>query len=359
MKERKEMIMQLVKNCDNLKDFCELINSSNLLVSKIQSQKPLYTSGKQFGYLLANKEHLYKQFDIPKKSGGRREINAPLDNLKVVQYMIKNLLQLFYNTPFEWQEKLEEISKNNATVLPCVHGFVNGRGIVSNAYLHLKQDFVLNFDLKDFFPSIGNGKIIETLCLAPFNFSRFTSKIIANLCTLENHLPQGACTSPLLSNIVSQRMDNRFMSLANKYPTMQFSRYADDITFSCMYHVFDDSFMEIIEDIVRAESYVINPKKTRLQRQSQRQEVTGLIVNERLNIPRKKIRMLRAVLHNWKVNGYESAQAKFKDAFGMKKDLKLSIGGFLNFLKMVRGDQDALYQKYYEEFKILTNEITN
>jgi RNA-directed DNA polymerase len=96
-------------------------------------------------------------------------------------------------------------------------------------------------------------------------------------------------------------------------------------------------------------------KKTRLQTDSQRQEVTGLIVNERLNIPRKKMRIVRSMLHNWETLGYEQAQTRFRNLNKCKTDLSKVIWGNLCFLKMVRGENDIIYQKYLSQYNKLQN----
>jgi len=341
-----------------LSDFVEIMQNLSNLISVYSSLKPIQWNEKQIGFLIANKNDLYKEFHIPKKRKGKRKILAPSSNLKLIQKEIQQILNLFYDFPEKWEfnDETKLIASNLFKSPNSVHGFLNTRSIVSNARNHVGKGYVFNFDLQNFFPSVGPGKIIETLKNEPFAFSHFTSQVIANICTLNNELPQGAPTSPLLSNIVSRRMDNRFESLCTKFKSLKYSRYADDITFSCDFNIFDDDFLNIVNLIVEAESYSIHPKKTRLQLRTQRQEVTGVIVNQKLNVTRKRIKLIRALLYNWRKKGYDESQSEFVKKHRKSIDLSLYLKGQLNYIKMVRGADDWIYNKYLEEFNSLINE---
>lgn len=342
----------------NLSDFIDIMQELSNLISSYSGLKPIQWKEKQIGFLIANKNDLYKEFYIPKKRKGKRKILAPSSNLKLVQKEIQQILNLFYDFPEKWEinEDIELIARNLFKSPNSVHGFLNNRSIVSNARNHVGKAYVFNFDLQNFFPSIGSGKIVETLKNEPFAFSHFTSQVFANICTLNNELPQGAPTSPLLSNIVSRRMDNRFESLCTKIKSLKYSRYADDITFSCDLNIFDDDFLNVVKLIIEDESYAIHPKKTRLQLRSQRQEVTGVIVNQKINVTRKRIKLIRALLHNWRKIGYNESQSEFVNKFKRSIDLSLYLKGQLNYVKMVRGADDWIYIKYLEEFNSLIHE---
>ena len=163
-------------------------------------------------------ENPYKIFYIPKKRGGHRLICSPNKNLAFVQYCIAILLNSLYKA-----------NKN-------VFGFVNGKSIVDNATKHVNKQFILNIDLKDFFNTISEDVIIEKLIRQPYYFSYRASKLISDLVTVQlpngiRCLPQGAPSSPILTNIVADHMDVRLSNLCEKYGLI-YSRYADDITIS-------------------------------------------------------------------------------------------------------------------------------
>jgi RNA-directed DNA polymerase len=155
----------------------------------------------------------YTTFEIKKKSGGTRTIRAPISALKILQGKLAYVLALVYQP------------KSGA------HGFITGRSIVTNAQRHAKAKFVLNLDLKDFFPSINFGRVRGMLMAVPYNLESNAATILAQLCCVENALPQGAPTSPVVSNMICARLDSQLRSLAKKHHCVC-TRYADDITFS-------------------------------------------------------------------------------------------------------------------------------
>ena len=287
----------------------------------------------------------YKEFTIKKKSGGERKISAPNTPLKLIQSTLNVILSAIYE-PKEY-----------------VTGFVHGRGIIDNAKIHANKNYVFNIDLKDFFPSIELHRIKAVLKLPPFNLNGDREKLafmIANLSCHEGRLPQGSPTSPILSNIICQQLDRRLNGLAKKTGA-RFTRYADDITFSAHKDVFNMAFKTEMRRIIEDQKFTINEKKVRLQGLGYRQEVTGLIVNEKVNVSKKYIREIRAMLHNWEKLGYEEANSIFKQIYitekgSVKKEsssLRNVLWGKLQFLGMVRGKEDALFLKYFEQFKKL------
>ena len=171
----------------------------------------------------------YRQFEIPKKSGGTRKIIAPGGDLKNIQRMLSILLS-FAVTPDSH-----------------AHGFIRERSVITNASLHVGKNYVLNLDLKNFFPSITYSQVVRALRK---RFNKETSTFIAKICTwresddlLEDVLPQGAPTSPILSNMVCEPLDEKLSKLAVNFG-LTYSRYADDITFSSNHSVYsnDSSF---------------------------------------------------------------------------------------------------------------------
>jgi hypothetical protein len=278
----------------------------------------------------------YRKFYLPKKSGGKRLISAPMPRLKQVQYWI-----------------LENIF-NKIAVHPAVHGFALQRSIISNAQPHIGKAVVVNIDVKDFFPSI-HYKRVKGL-LQQLGFSEKIAVILSLLCTEavteevaidgKNYfvqkgnrvLPQGAPTSPAITNILCFKLDKRLQGLAAKNQC-SFTRYADDITFS-----FNDPAINAqqlvwrIKKLLADEGFTVHPDKIRIMRKGTCQEVTGIVVNEKAGISRKKLRQFRAVLH----------QLKTKEAETLKwghGNLASAVTGYANFVKMVKPGQGAVFQQ--------------
>ncbi|MCC7384041.1 MAG: RNA-directed DNA polymerase [Deltaproteobacteria bacterium] len=244
----------------------------------------------------------YVRFTIPKRSGGQRAIAAPLPDLKRAQaWILESVL-----------EKLE--------VEPEAHGFVAGRSTLTNATPHLKREVIINLDLADFFPSIGFRRVRGVF--EAIGYSPAVATIFALLSTEaprmevdydgqklqvavgERALPQGAPTSPALSNRVARKLDRRLRGMATKHG-WTYTRYADDLTFSAPTgHQGEVPIMQArIRHIVGEEGFAVNLKKGRVQRRSGRQEVTGVVVNDRPGLPRTEVRKLRAILHQAKKTG--------------------------------------------------------
>ncbi len=265
-----------------------------------------------------------------------------------------------------WQGLLLELMTPLVNPRESVHGFVRGkrRGVVSNAQRHVARRAVLNFDIKRFFESIHFGRVRGVFCGHPFNFPNEVASTLAQLCTLDGVLPQGAPTSPILSNLVCRSMDLDLSRLARRHGC-RYTRYADDITISSSKFL-PESLATLtnastgeaqlgtaLKELLKKHGFEENPKKTRLALKHQRQSVTGLIVNERVNVPRSFIRRLRATLHGWKVSGSSAAQKKFEDADKVrvtrrKKPPLLAdhVRGKLQYLRMVRGPGDCTYARY-------------
>jgi RNA-directed DNA polymerase len=297
----------------------------------------------EFLQLLANtRESRYTHFEIEKKSGSKREIRTPDEELKRVQRLLNYLLQLVFLPKVHY----------------CTNGFLYGRDIVRNARPHVNKRFVLNCDIKDFFSSISFRRVKAVLELAPFRLREEREHLgflIANLCAYQNSLPQGAPTSPLISNIVTQRLDRKL----NKYCLsfkVKYSRYADDLTFSCNKDLFDEEFVEGIRKILIEENFNINEKKTRKKSNMDRQQVTGLVVNEKVNIKREYIQKVRAMLNNWEKGGLSFAKGRFrKHQPIIKKHFNFIevVTGHVSFIGNVRGKDDKLFQKLHLQLTML------
>ncbi len=298
----------------------------------------------------------YRTFYIPKKNGQKREISAPYRTLNDILHFLNLLLSEIYEP-------------NNSAM-----GFVKNRSVVDNARIHVGQNYVFNMDLENFFPSINEARVIARLQYPPFNFNKKLAFAIGGLCAIRKEengevrfvLPQGAPTSPLLSNAVCDFMDKQMRRLASKHG-VHYSRYADDITFSSMRNVFQENgdFMCGVKKIIAKQGFKINKAKTRLQKKNHRQEVTGLIVNGKPNVAHLYIHDLRCILHIWEKYGYGDAYSRFYPKYKADKGhvkkgepiLENVIEGKLNYLRMVKGEEDAVYMKLMERYSNLLTHL--
>jgi RNA-directed DNA polymerase len=244
----------------------------------------------------------YVQFEVPKRSGGTRTLSAPHRTIAAAQqWALANILA---KLPVE----------------PAAHGFVPGRSTLTNARPHAGKAIVVNLDLEGFFPSIGFPRVRHLY--RRLGYSGAVATLLALLCTEcprkqviydrktyfvatgRRGLPQGACTSPALSNQISRRLDRRLSGLSAKLG-LNYTRYADDLTFSSGGDFSGKLgyLLARVRHIAQDEGFAVNPKKTRVKRLHARQTVTGLVVNDNPGVPRDLTRRLRAILHRAKAEG--------------------------------------------------------
>jgi RNA-directed DNA polymerase len=358
----------------------DLLHLLNYAKSLIYGEKAIPFELKQLSwYSEANTSRTrYNSFAIKKKSGGERTIHAPKPGLKAIQRSLALILQCVFQS-------------HDAAM-----GFVKGRSILDNAKIHQDSNYVYNIDLKDFFPSIDQARVWACLKLRPFllcpaeksrtkkNGRLVLAGIIASLCCTElaverknsegnwetvnmNVLPQGAPTSPVLSNVVCQKLDSRLSGVAKRFG-LKYSRYADDITFSSSHNVYhpDGEFVKELRRIIEDQRFYIKEEKTRLQEKSYRQMVTGLVVNEKANVPRQYVKQVRMWLYYLEHYGFLKASAFFRKkhitASGPAKtepDMIKMLAGKLEYLSMVRGNTDKTYTALLNKFDLLTGKPTD
>lgn len=277
----------------------------------------------------------YESFKIPKKKGGYRNIQSPSTELKKIQRCFCLYLNAGYN-----RLKPE-----------CVHGFVSGKGkvtrtlgIFSNALPHIGKSFILNIDIKDFFGSIM-AKELKTKLMEDFELNSHMASVITQLCTFEKYLPAGAPSSPVLSNIYCRQMDKELMHFSSIYG-LTYTRYADDLTFSSNEKMEAD-VIETIKNILGLHGFVINKRKFRIKSKVQRQTVTGLVVNKKVNVNRIYKKKLRAILHNINTNGYYAAAQKYyknKDEITQRKLnlFKYKVNGMKAFVAGIRNENQYI-----------------
>jgi RNA-directed DNA polymerase len=296
---------------------------------------------------IVSKTTHYQRFYIPKKTGGKRLISTPMPRLKTAQHwVLENILEI-------------------PEVKDTAHGFVKKRSIVSNAVPHLKAEVVINIDLKDFFPSI-DYKRVKGLFIS-LGYSEQVAIILSLLCTepesdqieldgqkyyvagTERFLPQGAPTSPAVTNLICRKLDARLIGISKKLG-FTYTRYADDLTFSASGEAVKSvkTLMGFIRKIVKDEDLNIHPDKIRVLRKGSRKEVTGIVVNDKPGINAKELDRFRALLFQIEKDGIEGKHWK------NSPHLLPSIKGYVNFVSMVDAEKgkalkvrvDAILQKY-------------
>lgn len=286
----------------------------------------------------------YYTFEIPKKKGGSRKIQAPSADLLGIQKQLNHYFQAVYLL-----QKPKE-----------VHGFINKpegyeycHSIVSNAKPHVNKKHVLNMDLKDFFPSISAKRVRQILVKhIGLNDSQIAD-VLALLCTYQKSLPVGAPTSPVLSNFACLEMDKELAAYC-LLKEIDYTRYADDLTFSCNEYL-TENVIQDLRIIINKYDFIINEKKFRLLSSKSKQTVTGIIVNKKVNVDRTYIRNIRAVLHHIKTAGLEEATTKhykvlLADQF-LQQKLLFKLKGQIDFVGQVRGKEDEIYLKLIDKLK--------
>jgi retron-type reverse transcriptase len=274
----------------------------------------------------------YHHFYIPKKSGGQRLISAPKKNLKKVQkWILENILYKIQNQD-------------------VVHGFVPKHSIKTNALPHLQKEVVINIDLKDFFPSISYKRVKGLF--QKLGYSEQIATIFTLLCThfevdkvnvdgvayyvqkTERFLPQGSPASPAITNLIAHTLDLRLQGLAKKYD-FTYTRYADDLTFSSntINEKSIKTLMSFVQSIVNEEDFTIHPDKTHIMRRGSQKKVTGVVVNEKLNVDRAILHKFRALLHQIEKTGWEGK------SWGNSSNLWMSMTGFVSYVMMVNPEK--------------------
>ena len=287
----------------------------------------------------------YRRFEIERRSSAApREIYAPIKPIKDMQRRLAGVLTSLYEPR------------------ASVHGFALGRSPVTNARRHLRQQWVLRADLVDFFPSINFGRVRGLFMAFPFDYSDTVATMLAQVCCHKNILPQGAPTSPIISNLICRGMDSDLSSLA-RAERCYYTRYADDLSFSTDRSVFPGSIAtwnskapptvgHALASVIANHGFQINHQKTRLMRDTQRQRVTGLIVNKKLNVNNAYIRELRNLLHIWRRHGEQDASDRYLLRHGpppnwppgkSARDFKLMLRGRIQYVGSIRGWDDEIY----------------
>jgi retron-type reverse transcriptase len=283
--------LQNLKNASSLEDLAKMLGYQASTLSYVVYKLP--------------SDKKYKKFNIPKKSGGVREICAPTARLKVLQRHLANTLYACCRQ-IDAEDGLRSLS----------HGFRERHSIITNARPHKKRRYVLNLDLQDFFPSFNFGRVRGFFIKnRNFQLHEKVATIIAQIACHENKLPQGSPCSPIIANLIAHILDVRLARLA-KQNRATYSRYADDLTLSTNQEPFPSilamrdaaagstwTLGDTLINAIQGAGFAINPQKTRMQFKTRRQLVTGLTVNSKVNIRSDYYGQARVMCHSLFKNG--------------------------------------------------------
>lgn len=307
-----------------------------------------------YAYHLSDSEK-YSTFTIKKRSGGERLIEAPNKGLKDIQ------------------KKISDVFEQNYKPRSCVFAYIKKRDIVEHAATHIGQRWLLRLDLKDFFHTISIARVSGVLRRSPYNFAESPANTVARLCTIGRRLPQGSPASPVISNILCKGLDYKLKELAasNK---CYYTRYADDIFISNNGSVFpsaiatrnDDGAAELsdtLKRIITDSGFNLNFNKTILRKRSERQLVTGIVVNRKSNIPKEFIKSIRAALFAWEQHGLQAAEDYWKQKLdrsnkfdGTSPQMKLVVRGKITHVGHVKGYSDSTFLNLAKRLQALDSD---
>jgi RNA-directed DNA polymerase len=298
------------------------------------------------------KKQNYEEFELKRASGKPRIISAPTTPLKIIQRKLAQVLYAAYGSR------------------SVVHGFTKGRSIRTNAKRHLGAEWILNFDLQDFFPTIHFGRVSGLFAGKPYKLPKDVSETLARICCHKGALPIGAPTSPVVANMICGKMDAELKALA--WSTgCTYTRYADDVSISTKALVLDKRIAERnastrqweiskeIEEIVARNSFQVNPDKTRIRGRRSSMEVTGVRVNSGLNVSMQHHRQVRAMLHAWEKFGEGEAQTEHRAKYQTKQykgdspPFRDILRGKIEFIGFIRGRDDRIYLKLLQRIQKL------
>ncbi len=295
-----------LKAATSLTNLAELLDFRPKAVSYILYKEPEATK--------------YTTFRIPKRNGGERTIKAPIEKLKLLQSRLSDLLQ----------DCVEEINAATKRKDRAAHGFKRNRSIITNARQHRHRRWVFNLDLEEFFPSINFGRVRGFLIKGrDFALHEKVATVIAQIACHENALPQGSPCSPVISNLIAHMLDMRLVKLAAK-AGCTYSRYADDLTFSTNKREFPADIAVLsgaegagshlwlpakpLQTVIERSGFRINARKTHMMYRTSRQDVTGLVINEKINVRQEYRHNVRAMVHQLVRTGkFEILAAAHKD----------------------------------------------
>lgn len=294
-------------------------------------------------FLEKHAAYRYTQASIPKRRGGTRTLLVPERRLKFLQRKTLELLQQLHSPRAP------------------VHGFIKERGAVTNANAHQTRPYLLNLDLRDYFGVITRRRVLGMLMA--LGLEEEVALAVCSICVTRNQLPQGAPTSPILSNMIAYRLDRDLMNLA-KIHRLRYTRYADDISLSSYAQptalfqgevplpgrVPVEQLSASLRSAILSNGFEINPEKVWFSGPKTRKEVTGLIVNEFTNVKRSFVRNLRAALYKVETMGVASTEKDYKKRYKIDLPLEQVLRGRLEWIAQVRGRSFSAYRTLAKRF---------
>lgn len=274
---------------DDWEAWCCLIPVLRMVDRKIGQQLVLFWRSGQ------SVSKLYKERLKKKRRGGYRVIQAPDDNLMTLQRAILHSV----------------LEKADLHLHPCCHGFRKGRSIFTNAAVHVGKDMVLVVDIRDFFPCIRPGRVYGVF--RKLGVMEPAISFMTDMCVFKDSLPAGAPTSPMLANLICLPLDARLHGLMRTNHG-DHTRLADDGAFSGARNIM--TLRSLIRRIMREEGFEQALHKVKIQPKGYRQKVAGIIVNEKVSVPKIYYRALRAAVHRFSLGGTPVSDERMKSLRG-------------------------------------------
>ena len=269
-------------------------------------------------------EHQYHYTYIPKnKDYNRTAISYSHDNTDYFRKLSLPSIKLKYI-----QRWILDNILYNIPVHDTAYGFIPNKSTITNACEHIGKEFLFKTDIKDFFPSISSKRVYGLFRYIGYNKS--VSLALTKFCTYQNELPQGAPTSPYISNLICRKLDHRINELCKKHK-LKYSRYADDITVSGGRKL--QAIVPLIKEIVKTEDFSLNTEKTRIVHNSYKQKVTGVIVNQKASVPKELYRDIRQAIYYMRKFGV-SSHLEWTKLYG-KSNVKAYYYGLVNYCNMI------------------------
>lgn len=304
-------------NCNSLEDMSRLgLDTSKMA---LLSLKPPYYS-----------------FQIKKKSGGFRQIEAPELHLKTIQSQLNRFLQCVY---FIIQTK-------------AAYGFIisvkdirPNKNILENARQHLGAKYLINADFKNFFHQISDKMLLQLFQKAPFNFPKKLAYLLTGLMSRQGRLPMGAPTSPVLSNLMTIDLDKALRNWSESQQ-ITYTRFVDDLTFSSKERKLNYSDFESIECIAQSHGFHFNPNKVKFFDEHKTKKVTGLLLKETVDIDPPFYRELDKQIKRLKSIAEAGLIIHQHKKTQLLDDFKKEVEGMINFIGMIEGYNSPIYIKY-------------
>lgn len=306
------------------------------------------------------KEDNYTTFDILKKNGSLRKIYTPKPNVMDIQKKLSNYLTNVYRP------------------ISTAHGFVKNKSIKSNACKHLNQKSILNVDLKNFFETITFPRV-RAMFVHYFGFNYSDATTFANIvCHPNGFLPQGAPTSPIISNIICNKLDRELRDFAQIHNCV-YTRYADDISISFKKSTFpyviankdlrgEINLSDDIKNIIADNGFVINEDKTHLANSYEKMQVTGIKINSKLNIDKRYIRRIRSIIWTIEKNidDLNVAREIFREKYHSRRtenngspEMFNALKSMINYIGFIKGKDDAVFLKLAQRYNMVIHKTSS